>query len=88
MGTILVGDMNVHNKEWLNFSSGTPPEGRRLFQLCQERGLEQRVAGPTRGNHLVLTDFGNEVATQVLPSIEEEEGPHIARRRTAGEWGR
>ena len=74
MGTILVGDMNVHNKEWLRFSSGTPPEGRRLFQLCQERGLEQLVVGPTRGNHLldlVLTDFGNEVATHVLPSLSD-----------------
>ncbi len=27
IGTILVGDLNVHNKGWLRFSGGTPPEG-------------------------------------------------------------
>ncbi len=39
-----------------------------LFQLWGERGLEQGAAVPTQGNHLldlVLTDFGNEGATQM-----------------------
>ncbi len=74
MGTISVGDMNVHHKEWLRSSSGTPPEGRRLFQVRQELCIVQRVMGPTRGNHLsdlVLTDLGNEASTQVFPSISD-----------------
>ena len=75
IGTVLVGDFNVHHKEWLRFSSGTTPEGRRLFQVCVEQhGLVQCVGSPTRGNHLldlVLTNFPKQMSTEVLPSISD-----------------
>ena len=74
IGTILVGDLNVHHKGWLRLSSGTPPEGKRLFQVCSERGLVECVGCPTRGNHLldlVLTDFPKQVSTEILPCISD-----------------
>ncbi len=61
VSAIVVGDMNVHNVEWLAYSNGTKPEGRELENVCSETGLVQLVPGPTRGDHLldlVLSDFG------------------------------
>ncbi len=74
MGTILVGDLNVHHGERLRLSFGTSPEGRRPLQLCQKLGLGQRVTNPIRDHHLldlVLADFGDEVSTHVLPNIDD-----------------
>ena len=41
IGTIIVGDMNVHHKSWLTYSNGTSPEGRALFDVCYRCGLQQ-----------------------------------------------
>ncbi len=72
VGKIIVGDMNVHNEQWLRFSNGTSPEGRELEQVCTSHGLKQRVKKPTRGDHLldlVLTDMIGHVRCDVVPGI-------------------
>lgn len=74
IGTILVGDMNVHHKTWLQFSSTISPEGRALFTAASRHGLTQRVCQPTRGKYLldlVLTDLDDYASTQVLPGISD-----------------
>ena len=38
-GTIMIGDFNVHNKQWLKFSCHDSPEGYALQQLCQRQGF-------------------------------------------------
>ena len=76
VSTIVVGDMNVHNTEWLTFSHGTKPEGQELEHVCAENGLAQLVRGPTRGDHLldlVLADFGSGVRSRVTPGIHDND---------------
>ena len=73
LGTILVGDMNVHHKPWLRHSSRNSAEGAALFNFCQEAGFKQRVKEPTREKHLldlVLTDL-EKVSCIVLPKIAD-----------------
>ena len=49
LGVIAIGDMNVHFRRWLRFSSDvTSVEGRRLWEVCTEEGLTQLVHQPTR----------------------------------------
>ena len=38
-GSIIVGDFNVHNKQWLKFSSHNSPEGYALQNFCRNHGL-------------------------------------------------
>ena len=74
MGTILVGDMNVHEASWLKYSDGTSPEGRALRDVAYCHGWEERVRKPTRGEHLldlVLTDLGSAVTTKVAVGISD-----------------
>jgi hypothetical protein len=74
VGTVLFGDMNVHNKQWLVFSGGTPPEGRELFSVCSRLGLIQKVQHPTRDKNLLdlfLTDIPSGVRCKVLPKISD-----------------
>ena len=49
MGTILVGDCNVHSRRWLKHSNGESCEGTALRTCCQEVGASQLVRDPTRG---------------------------------------
>ena len=74
MGTIFVGDMNVHEASWLKYSDGTSPEGRALRDVAYCHGWEERVRKPTRGEHLldlVLTDLGSAVTTKVAVGISD-----------------
>ncbi len=76
LGTILLGDMNVHEEGWLRFSDGTSIEGRLLRDVACSHGWEERVRKPTRGQHLldlVLTDLGSEVKTKVVRNISDHE---------------
>ena len=73
MGTILVGDINCHDKEWLKHSAKNSPEGRLLRQTAADMGLTQLVSQPTRGRYLVdlvLSDIPK-VTTSVLPKIAD-----------------
>ena len=65
VGTAIIGDVNVHIRRWLRFSSGESPEGILLQDICLSAGLQQSVKEPTRNDHLldlVLTDIpGTEI---------------------------
>ena len=75
IGTLIVGDLNVHHERWLKHSNGITPEGRCLFEFCCEHGFHECVKKPTRDNHLldlVLTDLDESVVrTTVHPRISD-----------------
>ena len=73
MGTIVVGDLNVHNERWLRHSNSNSAEGTAMKAACDEVGLKQIVRAPTREQHLldlVLTNIPGATAT-VLPAIAD-----------------
>ncbi len=72
IGSIIVGDMNVHNEDWLTHSNGVSPEGRELEAVCAAHGLQQLVTEPTRGDYLldlVLTDINQGLSCSVVPGV-------------------
>ena len=74
LGTIILGDLNVHHRKWLRYSTGNTQEGEVLMQTCLELGLRQIVREPTRGANLldlVLTDLDGLVKTKVLGSLDD-----------------
>jgi len=76
IGSIVVGDLNVHHVQWLYHSTGVTTEGKLLHKVCLQHGLRQLVKEPTRINNLldlVLTDL-DDVNSVVLPQI----GDHSA----------
>ena len=73
LGTIVMGDLNVHNARWLTHSSANSVEGTALKAACDEAGLKQIVKTPTREGHLldlVLTNIPGTRAS-VLPAITD-----------------
>ena len=73
IGSISIGDFNVHNRQWLGYSSHDSPEGRAMKDARDELGLEQLVRSPTREGHLldlVVTDITG-VKVQTLPAISD-----------------
>ena len=77
VGTLILGDMNVHEPAWLRYSSGTTIEGRELHGFCSEHGLQQHVREPTRGDYLldlVLSDLGPLVKSKVVAGIADHSG--------------
>eukprot|EP00959_Pyramimonas_sp_CCMP1952_P197441 4129141-Pyramimonas_sp.AAC.1 len=48
IGSIITGDMNIHHRHWLRFSSHVPPEGTALKNWCMERGFRECIRAPTR----------------------------------------
>ena len=74
IGVILLGDLNVHHKRWLRYSSRNSELGERLWDICKDLGLKQLVSKPTRGEYLldlVLTDVGDFCKVEVLPEISD-----------------
>ena len=74
LGTLLVGDLNVHHTTWLKHSSSVSREGSALYNFCTTFGLEERVRKPTRGNNLldlVLTDMHTDVQCTVQPQLAD-----------------
>ena len=74
MGTVVMGDCNVHHQRWLKYSSSTTPEGRALYDFCCYYDFEQRVKKPTRGANLldlVLTDLHGCVTCKVHPKLAD-----------------
>ena len=60
VGTIVVGDLNLHHVHWLRHSTHISVEGTTLFRFCSDNGFRQCVTEPTRGENildLVLTDL-------------------------------
>jgi len=50
---LVVGDLNVHHKSWLRYSSSDTPRGRLLKELCDGAGICQLVNEPTRKEYLL-----------------------------------
>ena len=76
IASIVIGDMNVHNPEWLRWSNRSTPEGTELEAVCCVHGLTQHVHGPTRGNYLldlVLSTFESGITCAVTPGINDED---------------
>jgi len=75
IGTICIGDLNLHHIHWLRFSASTSVEGTAMFRFCLDHGFAQRVQKPTRGEHLldlVVTDLGSSTCTcTVHPEIAD-----------------
>ena len=74
LGTILVGDLNIHHKNWLQHSRSVTPEGRLLYDFCLTSGFEERVKQPTREKNLldlVLTDLHTDVKCEVRPQLAD-----------------
>ena len=73
---IIMGDLNVHNIEWLTYSNRNSPEGRTMEAICCEHGLRQLVRKPTRGSYLldlVLSDLASGIRCTVVPGIHEND---------------
>ena len=73
LGTIIVGDMNVHHKKWLWKSSRNSAEGEALQKFCSESGMQQLVREATREQYLldlVLSDV-EACKCKVLPRIAD-----------------
>ena len=76
VGTIIMGDMNVHNAEWLKHSNGNSVEGRELETVCCTHGLTQHVKEPTRGLHLldlVMSNFSSGIRCKVVPGVRDDD---------------
>ena len=43
IGSVIIGDMNVHHKPWLQHSNGIAPEGIALFRMCSRNSIEQLI---------------------------------------------
>ena len=74
VGSVIVGDPNIHNARWFHQSSGISQEERIFEQACATHGLKQHVRGPTRGDCLldpVLTDVDVHVDVTVQPPIAD-----------------
>ena len=52
-GVIVLGDLNIHHRQWLYFSNADTPEGELLKDICDDHDLRQLVDKPTRGNYLL-----------------------------------
>ena len=66
LGTLLIGDLNLHSKRWLFHSASNSKEGELMRDLTLKAGLRQIVRGPTRGAHLLdlaVTDIESASAT-------------------------
>ncbi len=76
LGTILVGDINVHHIRWLRYSSRNSAEGEVLRDFCDRVGLRQLMHEPTRGENLLdlaMTDL-DEVKCKTVSKIADHKG--------------
>ena len=76
VAVIVMGDMNVHNAEWLRYSNGTSKEGAELEAVCCTHGLKQHVKHPTRGPYLldlVLSNFASGIRCKIIPGIRDDD---------------
>ena len=53
LGSIILGDTNVHNKRWLTHANHNNIEGTELQKACNDIGLQQKMKKPTREDHLL-----------------------------------
>ena len=74
IGTILVGDLNVHHKPGLRHSACPTAQENALLQFCDTYGFEKHVGLPTRSPNLldlVLSDLDSFVSTKAFPKVAD-----------------
>jgi hypothetical protein len=74
LGTIVVGDLNIHHIHWLKHSTGVTVEGTAMYRFCCDNGFTQLVRQPTRDKNLLdlaITDMGEVESARVLPRIAD-----------------
>ena len=59
MGTIVLGDLNVHNERCLRHSGASSVERTAMKAACDEAGLKQIATMPTKSKHLLDLVFTN-----------------------------
>ena len=65
VGKVILGDMNVHNLDWLRFSYQNSREGKELEKVCISHGLSQSVKGLIHGDYfsdVVFFDFASQIS--------------------------
>ena len=72
LGTILLGDLNLHHKKWLIHSVETSSCGKRMRPAAAHIGLRQLVKEPTRGKNLL------DLALSDIPGAKASVHPKIA----------
>ena len=74
IGTFIIGDMNVHQIRWLEYSRENSPEGAALESFCGDFGFRECIRQPTRNEYLLdlmLTDIDGRIKSEVLPKIAD-----------------
>ena len=73
VGTLCLGDLNIHHRSWLRHSNGETAEGRHLQDICHRCNFAQLVREPTREEYLLdlaISDL-HELKIEVLPRIAD-----------------
>ena len=76
LGTVIVGDVNVHHIRWLRHSDTNSAEGEKMRVFCSNHGFRQLMREPTRGPNLLdlfMTDI-DDVKCKVVPAIADHGG--------------
>ena len=76
LGTILIGDINVHSIRWLTHSAKETREGAAMHDTANRMGLRQIVRAPTRGPYLldlVLSDVKDITAKPLKAMIADHQ---------------
>ena len=78
-GVLLVGDLNIHHKRWLRFSSEDTHIGAEMKALCDFHGMSQMVREPTRENYLLDLAISNiaGASVTVLPQIADHKALRV-----------
>ena len=75
IGTVVVGDLDVHHKHWLEFYANVSVEVTRLLRFCEANGFRELVKEPTHeAGHLLdlgLTDMAEIERARVLPRVAD-----------------
>jgi len=78
-GVLLVGDLNIHHKKWLKYSSCDTRIGSEMKTLCDFHGFAQLVKEPTRQEYLLdlaISDIAGAKAS-VLSYIADHKAVRI-----------
>ena len=78
LGTLALGDLNVHNPAWLHFSRRNTPEGTALEETCQQLGLRQKVREPTRSDSHSGNEYLLDLALTDLEDVRCEVGAKVS----------
>ena len=74
IGTIVIGDLNLHHKWWLKHSADVTVEGSTMYKFTCDRNFKQIVRGPTRYEYLldlVITDLDEAINATIFPRIAD-----------------